>query len=248
MKALFRSPAVQQLLAAIFAGWLKLCFATLSWTREGQDRAEGVWAAWRAGCEAGDGSPAAGGGAILCLWHGRIPLSAVSWPQGPERHDMRALISRSADGEFIALAMQAIGFPAIRGSSKKASDPSKNKHGEQAFRDMIRWVREGGGMAITPDGPRGPHEVMQAGTPALARVTGAPVLLVGLACRPAIRLGSWDRAMIPLPFGRAAMVWDGPFTASRSDDVEALAADWGSRLSVVTRRAEAMLADPPAAS
>ena len=84
---------------------------------------------------------------------------------------------------------------------------------------------------------------MQAGTPALARVTGAPVLLVGLACQPAIRLGSWDGAMIPLPFGRAAMVWDGPFTASRSDDVEVLAADWGPRLSAVTRRAEALLAN-----
>lgn len=233
MKKLFRSEGVQKVLALIFATWLKLCFATLRWTREGQDRAEGVWAAHR------EGEP---GGAILCMWHGRIPLSPASWPQAPgQRHDMRALISRSSDGEFIALAMQAIGFPAIRGSSKKKSDPAKNKHGEQAFRDMIRWVNDGGGMAITPDGPRGPHEVMQVGTPALARVTGAPVLLVGLACKPAIRLGSWDGAMIPIPFGRAAMVWDGPLLATRGDDPAALAAEWGPRLSAVTRRAEALL-------
>lgn len=233
MKKLFRSQGVQQVLALIFAGWLRLCFATMRWTREGQETAEGVWAAHRAGDPAG---------AILCFWHGRIPLSPVSWPQAPgQRHDMRALISRSADGEFIALAMQSIGFPAIRGSSKKKSDPGKNKHGEQAFRDMIRWVKDGGGIAITPDGPRGPHEVMQAGTPALARVTGAPVLLVGLACKPALRLGSWDAAMIPLPFGRAAMVWDGPLRAAREDDPEALAAEWGPRLSAVTRRAEELL-------
>ncbi|MBX3479327.1 MAG: lysophospholipid acyltransferase family protein [Caulobacter sp.] len=207
----------------------------MRWTREGQEMAEGVWADHRAGQV---------GGAILCFWHGRIPLSPVSWPQAPgQRQDMRALISRSSDGEFIALAMQSIGFPAIRGSSKKKSDPGKNKHGEQAFRDMIRWVKDGGGIAITPDGPRGPHEVMQAGTPALARVTGAPVLLVGLACKPAIRLGSWDGAMIPLPFGKAAMVWDGPLRAAREDDPDALAAAWGPRLSAVTRRAEEILAD-----
>jgi lysophospholipid acyltransferase (LPLAT)-like uncharacterized protein len=154
---------------------------------------------------------------------------------------MRALISRSADGEFIALTMQQIGFPAIRGSSKKGSDPGKNKHGEQAFRDMIKWVKAGNGIAITPDGPRGPAEVMQSGTPTLARVTGAPVLFVGLASKPCIRIGSWDRTLIPLPFSRGVMVWDGPAYAGREDDLEALNVEWAARLSAVTRRAEALL-------
>ncbi|HYE45701.1 MAG TPA: lysophospholipid acyltransferase family protein [Caulobacter sp.] len=236
MKKWLRSPSVQRFLADVFALWLRLCFLTMRWTREGQDQIEALWGGWYSGQ-----APYAGKGAILCLWHGRIPLSPMSWPQAPERHDMRALISRSADGEFIAMAMQAVGFPAIRGSSKKKSDPGKNKHGEQAFRDMIRWVGQQGAIAITPDGPRGPNEVMQSGAPALARVTGAPVMLVGLACRPAIRLGSWDRAMIPIPFGRGAMVWEGPLFAVRDDDPEALAAEWGARLAAATRRAETLL-------
>jgi lysophospholipid acyltransferase (LPLAT)-like uncharacterized protein len=46
---------------------------------------------------------------------------------------------------------------------------------------MVKWVKDGGAMAITPDGPRGPVEVMQKGAIALARVTGAPVLFVGVA-------------------------------------------------------------------
>jgi lysophospholipid acyltransferase (LPLAT)-like uncharacterized protein len=231
LKAFFRSAAVQNSLAFVFANWLRLCYATLRWTREGQDRAEQVWA-----------MPT---GAILCFWHARIPLAPQSWPQGPDRQDMRALISRSADGEFIALTVQQIGFPAIRGSSKKASDPGKNKHGEQAFRDMIKWVKgEKGGIAITPDGPRGPAEVMQAGTPTLARVTGAPVIFVGLASKPCIRIGSWDRTLIPLPFSRGAMVWDGPHFAGRDDDLDQLAIDWAARLTAVTQRAEALLDAP----
>ncbi len=231
MKAFFRSAAVQNVLAFVFANWLRLCYATLRWTREGQDRVQGVWAA--------------GGGAILCFWHARIPLAPQSWPQGPDKQDMRALISRSADGEFIALTVQQIGFPAIRGSSKKASDPGKNKHGEQAFRDMIKWVKAGNGIAITPDGPRGPAEVMQSGTPTLARVTGAPVLFVGLASKPSLRIGSSDRTLIPLPFSKGAMVWDGPVYAARDDDLEALNVEWAERLTAVTRRAEALL-DPVA--
>lgn len=227
MKGLFRSAAVQHALAFLFAAWLRFCYATLRWTRENEDQAKAVWAS--------------GGGAILCFWHARIPLGPQSWPQGPDKQDMRALISRSADGEFIALTVQQIGFPAIRGSSKKASDPGKNKHGEQAFRDMIKWVKGGGGIAITPDGPRGPVEVMQPGTPTLARVTGAPVIFVGLASTPCIRIGSWDRTLIPLPFSRGAMVWDGPHYAGRDDDLEALALDWAARLTAATQRAEALL-------
>jgi lysophospholipid acyltransferase (LPLAT)-like uncharacterized protein len=227
VKAFFRSPLIQHTLATLFAGWLWLCYATLRWTRERQDVVEGVWAM--------------DSGLILCFWHARIPLSPPTWPRAPKQQDMRALISRSADGEFIALTVQKIGFPAIRGSSKKASDPTKNKHGEQALRDMVKWVRAGNGVAITPDGPRGPAEVMQGGTPSLARMTGAPVIFVGLASRPSIRIGSWDRTLIPLPFSRGGMVWDGPYYATRDDDLDALAVDWAAKLTAVTRRAEALV-------
>lgn len=224
-----RSPFVIWLLSSIFAGYSKLVFRTLRMTVEGAEQAQAVWAQGRE----------TGVGAILCFWHSRIPMSPLSWPQDlSQRQDMRALISRSNDGEFIARTVEKLGFPSIRGSSAKKTDLAKNKHGEQAFRDMVKWVKDGGGIAITPDGPRGPAEHMEKGTPSLARVTGAPVIFVGLAAKPCIRLGSWDNTMVPLPFARAAMVWDGPTGAGRGDDVDQLAEDWADRLSAVTRRAE----------
>lgn len=227
-----RSPFVIWLLSSIFAGYSKLVFRTLRMTVEGAEQAEAVWAQGRE----------TGVGAILCFWHSRIPMSPLSWPQDlSRRQDMRALISRSNDGEFIARTVEKLGFPAIRGSSAKKTDLAKNKHGEQAFRDMVKWVKDGGGVAITPDGPRGPAEHMEKGTPSLARVTGAPVIFVGLAAKPCIRLGSWDNTMIPLPFARAAMVWDGPTGAGRGQDPDQLAEDWADRLSAVTRRAEALV-------
>lgn len=152
------------------------------------------------------------------------------------------MISLSPDGEFIAKAMARIGFPAIRGSSRKDSDPAKEKRGAGAVRDTLRWLKDGNGVAITPDGPRGPMEVMKEGPPLLARLSKAPVLLVGLASKPCLRLGSWDQAMIPLPFTRGVIVWDGPLGAGAEDDLEALRLEWAERLSDVTRRAEAALA------
>ena len=63
---------------------------------------------------------------------------------------------------------------------------------------------------------------MAPGAVTLAKLSGAPVMLFGLCARPAIRLKSWDKTLIPLPFGRGVVVFDGPFYVARSDDDEAV--------------------------
>lgn len=221
------------LLTRLLAGYLAATYRTLRWTREGQEIAAHVQAE----------ALAAGGGAILALWHSRVPVGPTTWPQGPERPEIRVLVSQSRDGELIARVIARLGLPSIRGSSLKKTDTHKNKGGEQAFRDMVKWVKDGGAMAITPDGPRGPVEVMQKGAVALARVSGAPLLFVGVAVNPCIRLKTWDRTIIPLPFAKAAMVWDGPVLAGREDDPDALAEAWGARLTAASRRAEAIVGE-----
>jgi hypothetical protein len=229
VKALLRAPAVQGLLALILTNYLRLCFATMRWRREGEDAAEAARGLGR--------------GVIVCFWHGRIALSPASWPLGRNQRgpQPRALISLSPDGEFIARTMAALGVEAIRGSSVKASDRAKPKGGGAAFREALAWVGGGGGLAITPDGPRGPAERMAEGAARLAQRTRAPTLLVGLACSPAIRLKSWDRAVLPVPFGRGAVVWTGPLEADERPAAE-LCAAWGEALSGVTARAEALVA------
>lgn len=228
-----RSPWVMGLLSRLLAGYLAVTYKTLRWTRESQEIADTVQA----------DALAKSSGAILALWHSRVPVGPATWPQGPERPEIRVLVSQSRDGELIARVIARLGLPSIRGSSLKKTDTHKNKGGEQAFRDMVKWVKDGGAMAITPDGPRGPVEVMQKGAIALARVSGAPVLFVGVAVNPCIRLKTWDRTIIPLPFAKAAMVWDGPAVAGRDDDPDALTEAWGARLSAVSRRAEALVGE-----
>ena len=230
LKTAFRSPQVQAALALVFAAYLKLTLATIRWRSEDRHLAEAVWDA--------------GGGVLVCFWHGRIALSPACWPLG-RAQEPRALISLSPDGQFIAGAVARLGFPAIRGSSGKKSDPAKAKGGAGAFRDVLRWVSGGGGVAVTPDGPRGPAERMADGIPLLAKASGVPVLFVGLAARPCLRLKSWDAAMVPLPFTRGAIVWDRVDGVPRDATVEHLTlinVDWTARLSAVTRRAELLLA------
>jgi lysophospholipid acyltransferase (LPLAT)-like uncharacterized protein len=226
MKALARNFLVQRLLSACFSDYLRIVFWTMRWRREGQEIAEAVWRARETG-------------AILCLWHEAIPISPPTWDRR-RAQDLRVLISRSADGEFIAQVMKNLGMPAIRGSRQRGNSVG-DKGGAAAFRDMIKWVKGGGGVAMTPDGPKGPARVMGEGAPTLARMTGAPVLLVGLASKPCSRAPSWDRTIIPYPFAKGAMVWDGPVYAGRDDDLEALAKAWSERLTAATLRAEALL-------
>ena len=221
-----RLPWLQAVLAALLAAYLRATLRTLRWRHEGRERAEAVWDA--------------GGPVIVCFQHGRIALSPACWPLD-RAQEPRAMISLSADGAFVARAMEALGFPAVRGGAGKASA----KGGAGAFRETLRWLKGGGGIAITPDGPRGPAGSMTDGPPLLAKASGAPVLLVGLAARPCVRLNSWDRHAVPLPFGRGAIVWEGPFHVPRDADAEAVARDreaWRAALQAATDRAEALVA------
>lgn len=218
-----RNPLIQSTLAWSLAQWMRFCFSTTRWTSENQELAEEVWSN--------------GGGALCAFWHSRIALSPACWPLD-RAQPAKALISLSADGEFIAKAVARLGFPAVRGSSANKDKAQKAKGGSQALRDGLKQLKLGA-LAITPDGPRGPAGVMAEGLPLLSKLSGAPVLFIGLSIAPAIRLKSWDRAVLPLPFGKGAIVWD---RCDYPKDVEMadIIADWTGRLNSVEARADAL--------
>jgi lysophospholipid acyltransferase (LPLAT)-like uncharacterized protein len=80
---------------------------------------------------------------------------------------------------------------------------------------------------------------MAEGLPLLAKLSGAPALFIGLSCNPAIRLNSWDRAVLPLPFAKGAIVWD-VADFPRGADLAEVARDWTARMNAVEARADAI--------
>ncbi|HYC97759.1 lysophospholipid acyltransferase family protein [Brevundimonas sp.] len=218
-----RNPAIQSVLAWILARWMRFCYATIRWEHHNQELAEAVWKQ--------------GGGALVVFWHSRTSLAPYSWPLD-RAPPVKGVISRSADGEFVAKAVAQLGIPAVRGSSSNKAKADRDKGGTQALRDGLRQLKVGG-LAITPDGPRGPVRSMAEGLPLMAKLSKAPVLFLGLSCNPAIRLKSWDKALIPLPFGKGAVVWDVsrfPAGAELADVV----ADWTERTTAVEAAADAV--------
>ena len=217
-----RNPAIQSILAWVLAQWMAFCFATIRWTRENDAVAEEVWAQ--------------GGGVLVVFWHSRVALATASW--APHGTPTKALVSLSPDGEFLARALAHRGFPAIRGSSANKDKADRAKGGTQALREGLRQLKVGG-LAITPDGPRGPARQMAEGLPLLARLSGAPALLIGVSCSPACRLNSWDRAVLPLPFGKGAIVYDLAYYPQGAA-IDAVVADWTERLTAAEVRADAI--------
>ena len=175
--------------------------ATLRLTERGVDALRPRWAA---------GQPL-----IYAVWHGRILM--IPWLNARLRRTrgaraVRVLASRSRDGELVARWVARFGLSVVRGSSSRG--------GAEALRALAAAVRAGQDVAVVPDGPLGPRERVQAGIVVLAASTGAPIVPLAFAARPARRLASWDRFLVPLPFARAAVVFGTAATVSRDVDRE----------------------------
>ncbi|MGO8926706.1 MAG: lysophospholipid acyltransferase family protein [Limisphaerales bacterium] len=148
---------------------------------------------------------------IFALWHNRLALCMKVYesfvrPEKQQDH-LAALISASKDGALLAAILQHFGVQPVRGSS--------SRRGAQALRELTSWARRGYDLAVTPDGPRGPCYAVQEGVIALAQVTGLPI--VPYSCRFGwrIRVKSWDRFQIPLPFSRCEMTFAEPIRVPR---------------------------------
>lgn len=164
-------------------------------------------------------------GAIVAFWHSSILLVPSLWRWARTANPMlalRVLISRNRDGRLIADAIAPWGVGCIEGSSNRKG---KDKGGARAFRQALRAVRGGETLVITPDGPRGPAETVQPGTMTLARIARCPVVPIG-AASGSLRLPTWDRLALPLPFTRGAIIYGTPLgpDATDSDLAAALAA------------------------
>lgn len=170
---------------------------------------------------------------IAVTWH-RSVLYAAFHHRG---RGLAVMVSGSADGEWMAQYAKTCGHLPFRGS--------RHKGGIKALMDMAEVMRARGcGAGLIADGSRGPALVAQKGPIVLARETGMPMLPTGFAARPARRLDSWDRTVLPFPWARAIVVYGTPIQVppdARGAEVERLRAVLGQGLQEADRRAEELL-------
>lgn len=166
---------------------------------------------------------------VFTLWHGRLLPCTYH-----HRHqDVVTLVSHHRDGEYITRLVRKWGYTAVRGSSSRG--------GLDALRELVRHLRAGRSLAITPDGPRGPREKLKPGPLLAAQLTGAPIIPVASGASRASYFGGWDRFLIPHPFARLRIAYGEPvYVPRRADEAElqAVADEVEARLGGLMRRVD----------
>ena len=191
---------------------------------------------WRVTLEGEDPRPT-GEPFVGALWHRGFFIAAGIFRDS----GLAVPVSESRDGERIAAVLRGLGF----------ADPPRGSSSRGARRllvQLIRRARAGESLAILPDGPRGPAREVKPGVVAVARSAGRPVVPVGLSARPAVRVGSWDRALVPLPFARVQVAVGDPIRipeGAGNDELVARGLALQKELDRLTARADALLGLPP---
>ena len=108
-------------------------------------------------------------GFILAFWHGRL----LMMPRICKEYGMTVLVSKSRDGELIARTIRPFGISSVRGSSTRGWFGG--------IKELLKAVRKGRNLVITPDGPKGPARIAQTGIIQIARKTGLPIVPVSFS-------------------------------------------------------------------
>jgi len=194
-KKIRRSSVARRLAAFFITQYVKLVWATGKWEYLGKEYPEPYWHA---------NKPVIG-----CFWHGRLLMMLKVW-LGP--HKFYMLISSHPDGEIIARATQSFGFGWVAGSS--------NRGGKRALLNIVKILRGGESIGVTPDGPRGPRHQVSLGVIQMAKLGRAAILPVSYSSTRGIFMKTWDQFFLPLPFGRGVFMYGPMIEVTDSEKTE----------------------------
>lgn len=136
---------------------------------------------------------------VFLLWHEAIfPLL---WHH--RNRGIAIVVSLGREGQYLGDYASGLGYRILPGSSSRG--------GARALLGAVRVLEEGGPVAITPDGPRGPHRCLKPGVVQAAQRAGAWIVPLHATAAAAWRLGTWDRLAIPRPGAEVMVGYGEPF-------------------------------------
>ena len=136
---------------------------------------------------------------MLCVWHGRLLFP--SW-YARFHTKLHIISSRHPDSEILAHILKCWGYELIRGSTQKG--------GMRVIREMTTIFKKGGIIAVTNDGPKGPARIAKSGSFSLALKHNVNIITVTGSATKFWELKSWDKSLLPKPFGKIQLVISKP--------------------------------------
>jgi len=146
-------------------------------------------------------------GVVSLLWHEEVFTVAFGYPYIGIRGHTLASVGES--GEVITRMLERCGYVVFRGGS--SSGPTRRREG--VVEEMIDHMRSTRGViyGLTVDGSKGPAYRMKTGGIVIARECDKPIALVRTWYKRSVRLRTWDRMAIPLPFNVIGYYLRGPY-------------------------------------
>jgi len=156
-------------------------------------------------------------GAVGLLWHEEVMTVAYGYAYlGFRPHTLASL---GESGELIARLLTRCGFVVFRGGSTTG----RSRRREGTLQELIDHMRTHDEViyGLTVDGSKGPPYRMKTGGIIIARECGKPIVLARTWYRRCIRLPTWDRMAIPLPFNVISYRMRGPYFVPASAQTDA---------------------------
>ena len=147
---------------------------------------------------------------LLGMWHNNVIIGIFDMSRFG--YQIPTVVSRSRDGDDINWVSERFGYRNVRGSGSTGATG--------ALREALRLLSGEKPVLVTPDGPRGPRYVLQAGIVALARKKRVPIVPICWSAARRWELSSWDRMRVPKPFSRVYVFVGAPLMVDPEADQE----------------------------
>ena len=190
-KKIFRTKLAYSIICWIGAKYIKFVSFTTKWSFINKKYVENLWKKNES--------------FILCFWHGRLLMMPLSWNI---KKKINVLISAHSDGQLLSKTVKYFDIKTIIGSSSKG--------GSEAIRNIIKSLKSGISIGMTPDGPRGPRMKINSAIIKIASLTGNKIVPLSYSVKKKIFLNSWDKFLVALPFGKGCFIWGKPIKIKKN--------------------------------
>ncbi len=130
---------------------------------------------------------------IFACWHGELLMLPYLYKFYRKKAHAKVLISPHFDGKLISKTIKYFGLDTIAGSS--------NRNAARVLIQAMKSIKSGFDIGITPDGPQGPRHKVADGIIVMSQKTKTKIVLVRIVPTKFWQLSSWDRFVVPKPFG-----------------------------------------------
>ena len=135
---------------------------------------------------------------ILAFWHSQLMMIGFAWKNNKK---INIIASGHSDGRFGAIVGKYFNLNNI---------PTYDKNKKISLKNIFKLIKNNDYIGITPDGPRGPKELVSEGIIKIAKKSKTPIISLGFWSSKNFKLSSWDSFLITMPFSKCSFVWNEP--------------------------------------